>query len=83
MLHVAGGRRGVRPVTLTFERYRDEEKLDAFLSSDIQKSGQGIDKICIDVANGYSEPFAEFVRKMRDKLPGVRDGCQYYRLFAF
>jgi hypothetical protein len=27
VLHVAGGRRGVRPVTLTFERYRDEEEL--------------------------------------------------------
>ncbi|PJB69505.1 MAG: GMP reductase [Alphaproteobacteria bacterium CG_4_9_14_3_um_filter_47_13] len=50
---------------------KDEEKLDAFLSSDIQKQGQGIDKLCIDVANGYSEPFVEFVRRIRSKLPDV------------
>jgi GMP reductase len=50
---------------------RDVEKLDAFLASDVQKSGNGIDKVCIDVANGYSEPFAEFVKRMRDKMPDV------------
>ncbi|MCB9996453.1 MAG: GMP reductase [Rhodospirillales bacterium] len=49
----------------------DEEKLDAFLASDVQKSGQGIDKLCIDVANGYSEPFVDFVRRMRDKMPDI------------
>lgn len=50
---------------------RDVEKLDAFLESDIQKSGNGIDKLCVDVANGYSEPFADFVKRMRDKMPDV------------
>lgn len=50
---------------------KDEEKLDAFLKSDVQKSGKGIDKLCIDVANGYSEPFVDFVRRMRDKMPDV------------
>lgn len=50
---------------------KDEEKLDAFLASDAHQSGQGIDKLCIDVANGYSEPFADFVKRMRDKLPDV------------
>lgn len=50
---------------------KDIEKLDHFLESKIHKSGKGIDKLCIDVANGYSEPFAEFVKKMRDKLPDV------------
>lgn len=50
---------------------KDEEKLDAFLASDIQKKGQGIDKLCIDVANGYSETFTSFVRRMREKMPGV------------
>jgi len=49
----------------------DEEKLDQFLASDIQKSGKGIDKLCIDVANGYSEPFVAFVRRMREKMPDV------------
>ncbi len=45
----------------------DQEKLEAFL----KKSKKGIDKLCIDVANGYSEPFVEFVKKMRDRLPDV------------
>lgn len=50
---------------------KDEEKLDAFLGSDLQKAGKGINKLCIDVANGYSEPFVDFVRRMREKLPDV------------
>ena len=50
---------------------KDVEKLDAFLESKIHKTGKGIDKLCIDVANGYSQPFTEFVRRMRDKLPDV------------
>lgn len=29
------------------------------------------DKICIDVANGYSEHFVQFVRRMRDNYPGI------------
>ena len=33
---------------------KDEEKLDAFLESKIHKTGKGIDKLCIDVANGSS-----------------------------
>lgn len=49
----------------------DEQKLDQFLASDVQKSGKGIDKLCIDVANGYSEPFVDFVRRMRKKLPDI------------
>jgi GMP reductase len=46
---------------------KDTEKLDAFL----KKAPKAIDKICIDVANGYSEPFVDFVKKMRDRLPDV------------
>jgi len=45
----------------------DQEKLDAFL----KKAPQAIDKLCIDVANGYAEPFVEFVKKMRERLPDV------------
>lgn len=45
----------------------DVEKLDAFL----KKQPKSIDKLCIDVANGYAEPFADFVKKMREKLPDV------------
>lgn len=45
----------------------DVEKLDAFL----KKHPKAIDRLCIDVANGYAEPFAEFVKRMRDRLPDV------------
>jgi len=44
----------------------DQDKLKAFLASYVQKGGKGIDKICIDVANGYSEQFVDFVRMIRD-----------------
>ena len=50
---------------------KDEEKLEAFLKSKAQSNGKGIDKLCIDVANGYSEPFAQFVKKMRERLPDI------------
>lgn len=49
---------------------KDEEKLEAFLNHK-WKDGQGIDKLCIDVANGYSEPFVSFIKKMRARLPDV------------
>ncbi len=49
---------------------KDEEKLEAFLKHK-WKDGQGIDKLCIDVANGYSEPFVAFIKKMRARLPDV------------
>lgn len=46
----------------------DEAKLKAFL----KKAPKGaLAKLCIDVANGYAEPFADFVKKMRDRLPDV------------
>jgi GMP reductase len=44
----------------------DEEKLAAFV-----KAGGKPDKICIDVANGYSEHFLSFVKSMREKMPDV------------
>lgn len=43
----------------------DEAKLEAFL----KKNPDGIDRLCIDVANGYAQPFVGFVRKMRERLP--------------
>jgi GMP reductase len=46
----------------------DVNKLEEFLSTSVSKE---MDKLCIDVANGYSEPFVEFVRRMRDRLPEV------------
>ena len=44
----------------------DEQKLDEFI-----KAGGQPDKICIDVANGYSEHFVDFVKKMREKMPDM------------
>lgn len=43
---------------------KDEEKLEAF----VVRCGAP-ERLCIDVANGYSEPFALFVKKMRDRFP--------------
>lgn len=42
----------------------DEEKLAAFI-----KAKGNPDKICLDVANGYSEHFVSFVKKTREKYP--------------
>lgn len=44
----------------------DQEKLAKVLS----KTGDDkISKICVDVANGYSEQFTDFIRRMRDIYP--------------
>ncbi len=46
----------------------DEEKLKAVL----KKLGKDrLTRICIDVANGYSEAFVDFVRKIRDKYANL------------
>jgi len=47
----------------------DRDKLEKFLGSAPQKEGKGIEKICIDVANGYSENFVDFIKGVRDILP--------------
>lgn len=44
----------------------DEEKLEQFV-----KNGGQPEKICIDVANGYSEHFVEYVKRIREKMPDV------------
>jgi GMP reductase len=49
----------------------DEDKLKEFLKSDVQKSGRGIEKLCVDVANGYSEHFLEFVKRVRELAPDL------------
>ncbi|MBI1327992.1 MAG: GMP reductase [Alphaproteobacteria bacterium] len=50
---------------------RDVEKLESVMKGLKNKKGRTLDKLCIDVANGYSEPFAEFVAKIRDKYPDI------------
>lgn len=47
----------------------DRDKLKAFLDSAPQKEGRGIEKICIDVANGYSEHFLDYIKNIRDMIP--------------
>ena len=44
----------------------DEDKLAAFI-----KAGGQPDKICIDVANGYSEHFVSYVKSIREKYPDM------------
>ncbi len=44
----------------------DEEKLEEFI-----KAGGKPEKLCIDVANGYSEHFVDYVKRMREKMPDV------------
>ncbi len=44
----------------------DEAKLKAFL-----KSGHTPDKLCVDVANGYSEHFVDYVKRVREIVPDV------------
>ncbi len=42
----------------------DEEKLKAFLSA-----GHSPEKLCVDVANGYSEHFVDYVKRVREMAP--------------
>lgn len=44
----------------------DEDKLAEFMAA-----GGAPDKICIDVANGYSEHFVAYVKKIREKYPSM------------
>lgn len=43
----------------------DHAKLEEF----IKQRPDAIEKICVDVANGYSEHFVDFVKKIRDMMP--------------
>lgn len=45
---------------------QDREKLRAFVAG-----GGEVDKLCIDVANGYSEHFVDFVKSVRADMPDV------------
>lgn len=45
----------------------DEKKLDSFM----KKKPGVVDKLCVDVANGYSEAFVDFVKRVRDRHPGL------------
>lgn len=45
----------------------DQDKLEEFMK---QRPGK-IDKLCVDVANGYSEHFVDFVKGIREKAPDM------------
>lgn len=45
----------------------DQKKFKEFL----KKKPKGLEKICIDVANGYSEQFVDFVKRIRDVDPDL------------
>ena len=45
----------------------DEKKLDSFM----KKKPGVVDKLCVDVANGYSEAFVDFVKRVRERHPGL------------
>jgi len=43
----------------------DQSKLESF----VKDRPNVIEKLCVDVANGYSEHFVDFVKRIRDKFP--------------
>ncbi len=45
----------------------DQDKLDEFM----KQSPNTVEKICLDVANGYSEHFVDFVKGTREKYPDL------------
>jgi len=49
----------------------DVQKLRVVMDSDLQRKGRGIEKLCIDVANGYSEQFVDFVKRTREMVPDL------------
>ena len=49
----------------------DEEKLKKFLKKASKAKDKRPNKICIDVANGYSEHFVDYVKRIRDMLPDM------------
>ena len=49
----------------------DQEKLQAFLDARSGHKDKGIEKLCIDVANGYSQHFIDYVKRIRDMAPDL------------
>lgn len=49
----------------------DQAKLKAFLDARPYASGKSIEKLCIDVANGYSQYFVDYVKSIREMAPDI------------
>jgi len=65
-------KRGGKPVWYSMGITDDDvAKLKLVLDSAPHKEGKGIEKLCIDVANGYSEQFVDFVKRTRDLAPDI------------
>ena len=45
----------------------DQDKLKTF----IEQRPDTLEKLCVDVANGYSEHFVDFVKRIREMLPNI------------
>lgn len=64
------GKHGGKSVWYSIGITKDDlDKLKEFLKSKPQKEGKGVEKICIDVANGYSQQFIDFIKRIRDTVP--------------
>ncbi|MGE4313200.1 MAG: GMP reductase [Pseudobdellovibrionaceae bacterium] len=50
---------------------KDIEKLESVLKSLKKEVVQPINRLCIDVANGYSQHFVDFVKRMRERFPDM------------
>ena len=46
---------------------QDFEKFKAVF----KQTGTGLKYVCVDVANGYSERFSDFIKQVRDAYPGI------------
>jgi GMP reductase len=66
-VHVFYNENGAHNVWYSIGMVKDDEaRLEQFLSE-----GGKPEKVCIDVANGYSEHFVDYVKRMRDKMPDM------------
>lgn len=50
---------------------KDLDKLEKVLASLKKEVVQPIDRLCIDVANGYSQHFVDFVKRARERFPDM------------
>lgn len=50
---------------------KDLQKLKAVLADKKTPKAKRIEKICIDVANGYSQAFIDFLKRARDQYPDL------------
>ena len=52
-----------------FHRVNAALTTDTADATDTANTGQGIASLCVDVANGYTKSFVDFIHKLREKYP--------------